>query len=188
MTVPKWLIPALAAVAALAVGLAAALFAVRFATPEDTVAHPVTIQAPVIAPVSETPSLSELVNGAEGDIPVSPITGSGEVIDPDSVPEGAIPDDIATLIDDLETADDPADVVPSGAAPAPSEPVGDPCADADPAGIDCPEGTPGTIFALDETCRRWLFAPREATTPNAPPLRRAPCGSWRTSMHPPPSP
>ncbi len=96
------------------------------------------------------PRSSELIDGAEGDIPVSPITGTGDAIDPDSVPEGAIPDDVATLIDALETADDPADALPAGAAPAPApaEPTGDPCADADPAGIDCPEGTPGTIVAL----------------------------------------
>lgn len=150
MTVPKWLIPVLAGVAALAVGVAAALFAVRFAEPERTVVEPQTIEAPVLAPiVDDGTTLEELVAGAGDEVPVSPTVGIRETIDPDSVPEGALPVEFADLLDELESADDPGDVVPPAAAPAPTEPTGDPCATGEAAEGECPAGTPGTIMALD---------------------------------------
>lgn len=148
MTVPKWLIPVLAAVAALAVGVAAALVAVRFATPETTRIEATTIEAPVLAPVSEELTLEELVAESGDEVPVSPTVAIGEAVDPDSVPEDAVPEELADLIDDLATADDPAEVLPPAAIPALAAPAGDPCA-SDAAGVDCPEGAPGTILALD---------------------------------------
>lgn len=151
MTVPKWLIPVLAGIAAIAVGVAAALFAVRFAAPEDSTVTPQTLDAPLLAPVASSPTLGELVDETEGDdIPVSGAYGVGTVIDPDSVPEGGVPADVAGLIRELETADDPADVLPEAGDTTPGAPVGDPCADAeDPEALGCPPGTPGTIHALD---------------------------------------
>jgi hypothetical protein len=146
MTVPKWLIPVLAAVAAIAVGVAAALFAVRFAEPETVLVAPELIEVPVLAPVADDIPLEEVVAAAGDEIPVSPTVTTEEVVDPDSVPEGAVPEELAALLDDLETADDPADVMPSPGAPASDTPTGDPCADAP--GDDCPEGAPGTIRAL----------------------------------------
>ena len=148
MTVPKWLIPVLAAVAALAVAAAAALFAVRFAAPETTRIETTTIEAPVLAPVSDDLTLEELVAASGDEVPVSPTIAIGEAVDPDSVPDDAVPEDLAELIDDLATADDPADVLPPAAIPAPEAPAGDPCVAAD-AGADCPEGAPGTILTLD---------------------------------------
>jgi hypothetical protein len=148
MTVPKWLIPVLAAVAALAVGAAAALFAVRFAAPETTRIETTTIEAPVLAPVSDDLTLEELVAESGDEVPVSPTIAIGEAVDPDSVPDDAVPEDLAELIDDLATADDPADVLPPAVVPAPDTPAGDPCATED-AAADCPEGAPGTILTLD---------------------------------------
>lgn len=146
MTAPRWLIPVLAAVAAIAVGVAAALFAVRFAEPETVRVAPELIEVPVLAPVADDIPLEEMMGAAGDDIPVSPTVATEEVVDPDSVPDGAIPADLAGLLDDLESADDPADVMPSPGAPASDAPTGDPCADAP--GDDCPEGEPGTIRAL----------------------------------------
>ena len=147
MTVPRWVIPALAAVAALAVGVAAALVASRFATPETARVESTTIEAPVLAPVSDDPTLEELVAEHGDDVPVSPTIAIGEAVDPDSVPEDAVPEELADLIEELATADDPADVLPPSAVPAAEAPAGDPCA-AEAAGADCPEGAPGTIRAL----------------------------------------
>lgn len=146
LTVPKWVIPALAVVAALAVGVAAALVAVRFATPATARVQAETIEVPVLAPVVDDVPLEELVATSGDDIPVSPTVSTTVVVDPDSVPEGAVPSDLADLLDELEAADDPADVMPSPGAPTSDAPTGDPCADA-PA-VDCPEGEPGTIRTL----------------------------------------
>lgn len=149
MTVPKWFIPLIAGIAAIAVGVAAALFATRFAAPETTTATPTTLDAPVLAPVAGSPTLEELVDQTEGDdIPISGVYGVETVVDPDSVPEGALPADVADLIDELGAADDPSEVLPEPAAS--DTPAGDPCADSDdPAALGCPFGTPGTIHALD---------------------------------------
>lgn len=147
MTVPRWVIPVLAAIAAVAVGVAAALFAVRFAAPETTRVEATTIEVPVVAPVSDEVTLEELVAESGDDVPVSPTIAIGEAIDPDSVPDGALPMALAELLDELEAADDPADVLPSAAAPASDAPPGDPCADVPSA--DCPPGEAGTIRTLD---------------------------------------
>lgn len=148
MTVPKWLIPALAAVAAIAVGVAAALFAVRFAAPEDVLVEPAQIEVPVLAPVTGDATLAETVAAEGDDIPISPTTAVDLVPDPAEIPEGALPADLVELLDTLDAADDPADVFPPGALGTPTGPAGDPCADAEAAGADCPEGAPGTILTL----------------------------------------
>ena len=145
MNLPRWVIPVVATVVAIAVGVTATLLAVRFAPPETARATAETIQVPVRAPVDDGITLEELV--AAGDqIPVSPTLGRHDVVDPDSVPEGAVPEELADLLDELDAADDPADAFPPAAAAAPGRPAGDPCADSD---TDCPEGAPGTIMTLD---------------------------------------
>lgn len=149
MNVPKWLIPVLATIAAVAVGVASALFAARFAPPETVTAVPELIDAPVLAPVDTEQTLQEVVDGAGGEVPVSPTLEIRETVDPASVPEDAIPAELAGLLDELAAADDPAEVIPPGAAPVPTEPAGDPCASSDAAGAECPPGTPGTIMTLD---------------------------------------
>ncbi|CAN5209593.1 hypothetical protein BH09ACT3_BH09ACT3_15350 [soil metagenome] len=147
MTLPRWVIPVVATVVAIAVAVTATLFAVRFAPPEMVRAAAETIEVPVLAPVDEAGSLEALVADAGDEIPVSPTIAVREVIDPDSVPEGALPESISSLLDDLAAADDPADVMPSGAGSIADAPTGDPCADVEEA--DCPEGAPGTIMTVD---------------------------------------
>ncbi|MEO5534659.1 MAG: hypothetical protein ABIR17_05950 [Pseudolysinimonas sp.] len=147
MTVPKWLIPVISVVAALAVGIAAALVGGLFAAPQSTTITAATIQAPVLAPVAGDQTLKELLDANPDDFPVSGTVGVGTAVDPDSVPSGVLPDDVSTLLDDLDNAPDPADVAPPGTDPTSPAPTGDPCAD-DPSGPECPTGIPGTILAI----------------------------------------
>src|SRR5690349_17081724 len=51
MTVPKWLIPVLAVIAAAGVAVAATLIGARFAPGETTIAQPETEIVPVLAPI-----------------------------------------------------------------------------------------------------------------------------------------
>lgn len=146
MNVPRWLVPTLAIVAAVAVGASATLLAARFAAPATVHAEPTMIEVPVLAPVAGDVPLEELLAEAGDEIPVSPTVGTEEVVLPGSVPEGAIPEELADLLDDLEAADDPADVLPPAAPPVPADPA-DPCADSTGA-LECPDGLAGTILAL----------------------------------------
>jgi hypothetical protein len=53
MTVPKWLIPVLAVIAAVAIGVAATLIGLRFAPVETVTAQPTTEIVPVLTPIAE---------------------------------------------------------------------------------------------------------------------------------------
>ncbi len=149
MMIPRWLIPALSVVAALAVAVAAVLIGIRFAAPSVTETAAGTVLAPVVAPVSlgGPPASGE---NPDGTLLVSDAVGERAV-----VPPGGQVDDSATynLIDTVAGAPDPTVgvIALSGDEPAPTP--GDPCSPAsgEPA-ADCPSGLHSTI--------RPLIAPR----------------------------
>ncbi|MCS0498595.1 hypothetical protein [Protaetiibacter mangrovi] len=145
---PRWLLPVVASGAAIVVGVTAAVVGAQFAAPETRAVAAPTVEVPVLAPVTSGLSLADTMAAAGDDgIPVSVETGTREVADAGAT-SPAIPDDLATLLDDLATADDPAEVPLSDDAGGivGGGPAGDPCADG---GADCPEGVPGTILPVD---------------------------------------
>lgn len=156
MTVPKWLIPVLAIVAAIAVGVTGWLVAVQLRPGPEAPPAPVIETLPVAGPVDAD---AEGDGGGEGDgddPAISPALGFEDVVVPsDDGSDGPDPR-LAGLIEDLGSADDPgagpAEIydgsdAPPGAAGEPGS--GDPCApiDGEPA-ADCPDGIHGTILAL----------------------------------------
>jgi hypothetical protein len=173
---PKWLIPAISIVVALAVGIAAVIFSGRFA-PADRVET--NIEAGTETTTLYGPSGygdDDVVDLPADALPASPEVGTIEVSnplpdDPDVTPledavdriaeGGAAGDDIPTIIEDESGAG-------AGAVEEPSTPAEDPCIAAD----DCPEGTvSGRIFALTAPPEYLLRArafPDEAMCPVAP--------------------
>jgi hypothetical protein len=154
MTVPKWLIPVICVIAALAVGVAASLFAVRFAPAAVPEASPPQVETvPVLAPV-EDPAAAFPAEGDEG-FEVSEATGTVDVVVPEDGTDRVI-EDLAAEADAIAGGslieDDPADDSPAPESPAggdPSIPVlSDPCdSDDPPADADC-DGIMSTVFAL----------------------------------------
>jgi hypothetical protein len=153
MTLPKWLLPTISVIVALAVGVAAVIVSGRFApavrvetnvetgTTTTTLYGPsgfgdddVTELPPGAFPVSPEVGTVEVSTGLPSDPGVTPLADAVERI----ADGGAAGDDIPTVLDD-ESA---------GSAPAgdePTSPAEDPCY----AGDDCPEGSiMGRIFAL----------------------------------------
>ncbi|HTN57718.1 MAG TPA: hypothetical protein VL043_05595, partial [Protaetiibacter sp.] len=111
MTVPKWLVPALAIVAALAVGVAATLLGRALATPDAVAVPSGTVVVPVLAPVPEPPHPSDDEPsagdpGEAGETPVSETVAEREITLPASDPD-AIDPALAALIDTLAEAADP---------------------------------------------------------------------------------
>lgn len=153
MTLPKWLLPAISVIVALAVGVTAVIVSGRF-VPADRVESNVetgTTTTTLYGPSGfGDDDVTELPEGA---FPLSPDLGTIEVstglpADPDVTPladaveriadGGAAGDDIPTVLDD-----ESAGAAPSGDEPA--APAEDPCY----AGDDCPPGSVmGRIFAL----------------------------------------
>jgi len=144
MTVPRWLVPVLAAVAALAVGVSAALLGAGFAPVRATQSAGDVETVPVLAPLPE---------GAAADA-VSEVVSETEVVvpDPDSA-SAPLPEDVAAVFGALAAAADPAmtlialdDEADPGAAPT----VDDLCAPRgdDPVAEDCPDGLRSTVLAL----------------------------------------
>src|SRR4051794_16924368 len=109
MIIPKWLLPVIAIIAALAVGVAAALISARFASTE-VAAHPgIQKNVPVIAP---------LAGGQKS----SPVTGSALVSEPGTRTGDPVSPSQRALIDAVISSPDPGhtiDVI-TGAAPADS--------------------------------------------------------------------
>lgn len=139
------------AVAAIAVGVAATLLAVQFATPpSDVLLAPATETAPVVEPIGQGAS------GAFGDIfDVSGATANTEIAASETAAD--FDEVMQRLIDALTESDDPGDAggasitvydesSPDGSAAGDD---GDPCA---PRDGDAPEGCPGglhsTVLAL----------------------------------------
>ena len=147
MTIPKWLLPVLAIVAAVAVGVAATLIGLRFQPQESVASTPETVTAPVLAPLTPVDNDDPGSGYIWG---LSDTLGTQDVAAPGVV----LPDlDLQGALDRFAAATDPAAELEAIAAdaetdPAP-DPAGDPCALADgtpPA--DCPPGVTGAIFAL----------------------------------------
>src|SRR4051794_33839485 len=100
MNIPKWLLPVIGVIAALAVGVAAVLVGMRFAppAPASSYAGPPTVTVPVLAPVDQSssvlddagetasPTPDETEGGDDPAIPVSDTVGEREVVEPDLEP------------------------------------------------------------------------------------------------------
>lgn len=166
MTIPKWLVPVLSIVAALAVGVAATVIGMRFASTDVQTSASQTRTAPLYAPVADGQTDSAQVGTQTGTLPGtdgSPISGSRQ-----------------QLINDVLKSADPAQTIrdettgtsssgSGSAAPTPATspaPAGDDCSPSSgepPAG--CPDGIHGAIFASHMIPPLWLNAAvRPATT------------------------
>jgi|GEM_PF-2728283 len=155
MTIPKWLLPVLSIVAALAVGTAATLIGMRFASVDVQSSPSKSVTAPLYAPVSDGQKNSSQIGTHTGTLPGtdgSPISGSRQ-----------------QLINDVLHASDPGEAIrrattgdssDGSAAPAPATspaPAGDDCSPASgapPAG--CPDGIHGAIFASHMIPPFWM--------------------------------
>ncbi|MEO8094140.1 MAG: hypothetical protein ABI632_04310 [Pseudolysinimonas sp.] len=151
MRIPKWLIPVIAIVAGLAIGVAAAFIGGRLTAPKPESA-PKVISVPILAPtaVGGTPT-SSLLN-PDG-INVSNQLGTGDVAAPGSGAIGPVDATVQAEIDALNAAGgvDPgdADSALAGAADDAPAPADDPCSPADGSDppADCPGGLHSAIFA-----------------------------------------
>ena len=152
MKLSKILRPLVTGVAALAVGIAATLVGVQFATPpSDVLFAPSTESAPVIEPVG-----FGAAGPGGGIFDVSDATANTEI----AVEGGAdaLAEVTSRLIDELSAADDPGDVGDSSitvydesspAGSAAGDDDGDPCAPREgEAPATCPDGLHSTVLAL----------------------------------------
>jgi hypothetical protein len=151
MNVPKWLIPVISIVAALAVGIAAVLIGIQFAA-SVVAEHPAIPEvAPVIAPIAvgltdeQTQSLID-----SGDAPGSSIVGSRLVTPPSDLPasgtDAAIFHEI-TVSGSGAAADESNGADSLAGTPEPT--ADDPCSTTDGSTPDgCPDGLHSAIFAL----------------------------------------
>jgi hypothetical protein len=171
VTVPKWLIPVIAVIAAIAVGIAAVMVGGLFVTPQrvESNVETGTTTTPLYGPsgFGDEDDLIELPEGAFG---ASPEVGTIEVSTGLPDDPGVTPLEEATeRIADGGAAGDDIPTVPvdeSTGAPAgdePSTPAVDPCLADDG---DCPEGSvESRIFALisppEYLVRVRAFAPTE---------------------------
>ncbi|MEO8527937.1 MAG: hypothetical protein ABI435_02560 [Pseudolysinimonas sp.] len=144
MTIPKWLLPAISIVAALALGIAGTLIGMRFAATETTTtpADAGTVQVPFIAPDGD---------GGSGSAP-------GEILGTQTVSKEIDTDGAQNPLDaavqEYAAGGAPADALADGSDPAsggadgstPTDPLVDPCIDG---GDPCPEGAiMSHIYAL----------------------------------------
>ncbi len=161
MTVPRWLIPVLAIVAALAVAVAATLIGTQLAAKPQ----PQTLTVPVLQPV-ETGDDGLPVEDRDGDpetLDISASSGDVEIIAPGTGVPGRYSAQVDARIDALVAAGgldeaSTSEAIASaddGAGPA----AGDPCSPADgtiPEG--CPMGMRGAIFGLVSPPALQVFA------------------------------
>lgn len=156
MTIPKWLLPVLSIVAALAVGVAATLLGMRFASADVQSSPSKTSTAPLYAPVTGS-GLSPAVGTQTGTLPGSsptPMTGARQQLINDVLHS---PDPAATIREET-TGGSAGSGGESGSAPAPA-PAADPCSPSSgepPAG--CPAGVHGAIYASHMIPPFWLNA------------------------------
>lgn len=150
MTIPKWLLPAIALVAAIAVALAAVLVGMRFAAPNHVDVAAPTVSAPILAPVNPAIALTDELD-QDGNPVGSPVLGNRDIPEPGSLPPDAISPEVDAALRLLEAADDPGATpeATTGAYPADGTAGGDPCAPADGSTPpdDCPGGLSSTILA-----------------------------------------
>jgi len=157
MTIPKWLLPVISIVAALAVGVAATLIGMRFASHDVQTSATKTVTAPVYAPVEPGQKLSRVVGEHTGTLPGtsgSPVSGSRQQLIHDVLHS---PDPAATIR--RETTGSGSDSGTSGApGTSPSTgTTGDGCSPSSgepPAG--CPDGIHGAIYASHMTPSFWM--------------------------------
>jgi hypothetical protein len=165
MTIPKWLLPVLSIVAALAVGVAATLIGMRFASAEVHASPSKTSTAPLYGPLAEGEADSPQIGTGTGTLPGtdgSPVSGSRRhLIDEvlrSSDPGGTVR--AATTGSDStgSSAGSSGGSAPAG-SPAPGGSAGDACSPPSgepPAG--CPDGIHGAIFASHMTPPLWVNA------------------------------
>ncbi len=161
MTIPKWLLPVISIVAALAVGVAATLIGMRFASHQVQATASKTVTAPIYAPVEPGQKLSAVVGEHTGTLPGtsgSPVNGSRR-----------------QLINDVLHSADPGETIrrettdgsgtgsgPSGSSGAPGTSpstgtTGDDCSPSSgepPSG--CPSGIHGAVFASHMIPPFWM--------------------------------
>jgi hypothetical protein len=168
MTIPKWLLPVISVVAAVAVGVALSIVGAHFAS-KQVADHPATTEKlPVLEPVASGPLTKAAVKLASaGKLPVSKVTGQATVVRPGASLGSTGLQQAVRRIADGHASGDGTDT-PAGSSTATSSPTAtpapttgspsgsgdnptsdDPCSPASrnpPAG--CPDGTlQGAIFA-----------------------------------------
>lgn len=166
MTVPKWLLPVIAVVAAVAVGVSLAIVGVNFASKQVAARPAGTVTLPVLAPVASGLSAKSAASqAAAGKLPVSKVTGQTTVVSSGaSLGSTGLQQAIRRVADGHASgdgADTPASSSSSTSTPeptsSPSGPSGDggsttandPCSPTDEKiPVGCPDGTlHGAIFA-----------------------------------------
>ncbi|MCU1440979.1 MAG: hypothetical protein JWP85_1976 [Rhodoglobus sp.] len=161
MTVPRWLIPVLSVITAVALAVAAAFIASSLTTdPAESdvpAAQAQTEMVPVLEPVPVGGDGLPLPD-SDGDpetIDSSPSNGATEIVSPGTGDEsdlGARTEARIDALDASEGLDDlgARDVLDSAGEGSPSAPS-DPCAPEDGASVEgCPDGLHGALFALTE--------------------------------------
>ncbi len=143
----RYLRPAIGIVATLALGVGGTLLGIHFAAPEVITAPATQVEAPVLAPI------------APGDeTAISQQTGTRTITNVGTTPTG-VPADLADLITEVSSADDPSLAVTEYRDEEAGAAAGDPCSPTDgTAPADCPDGLHSAIFALDAVRNQWVDA------------------------------
>ena len=143
MTIPKWLLPVISIVGALAVGVAATFIGLQFKPSETVATTPETVNAPILQPVDSDQSETEWTLSTTDGVDV--VTGPGGA----ASSEDPALDAIFERVSEANDAEAAVAALEADAADDPSSTGGDPCAPADDAGpADCPDGVTGTILPL----------------------------------------
>ena len=157
MTVPKWLVPLISVVAAIAIAIASVLIGMRFATHQLDSSPAGTQTVPILAPIaSGDEALPEDPSQAVGEQVVNRVGTSDE----NPV--------LRAVIDEIAAASDPASTIEEIGAEDPAEAAsGDPCAPVEgESPADCPEGLHGTVLELHHVRPVYItaqaFPPTEA--------------------------
>ncbi len=157
MTIPKWLLPVISIVAALAVGVAATLIGMRFASHDVQTLATKPVTAPLFAPVEPGQKSSSVVGQYTGTLPGtsgSPISGSRQQLIHDVLHSA---DPAATIRDETTGGSSGSSGTP-GAGTSPSTgTTGDDCSPSSgepPAG--CPDGIHGAVYASHMTPPFWM--------------------------------
>ncbi|MEO7722094.1 MAG: hypothetical protein ABIS08_09285 [Pseudolysinimonas sp.] len=157
MTIPKWLLPVLAVIAALAVAAAAVLIGTHFASPDIQLSPSKKAEVPVIAPLdnpSDKKGRSEIIGHTLVTLP-----GTNN------------PTLQQQLIDDVAGSTDPHGAIIHHGGGGSGAPAADPCAPATgPVPAGCPAGSTGRI--RPDLAPMWVnalaFAPAHSATPEDP--------------------
>jgi hypothetical protein len=160
MNVPKWLVPVIAVIAALAVAFAAVLIGTHFASPDIQLSPTKTAEIPVIAPLdnpTDKKGRSEVIGHTEVTLP-----GTSNP----TVPVGE-----QQLIDDVTGSTDPHGTIVHHGGGGGAGPAADPCSPpSGPVPAGCPAGTTGRI--RPDLAPMWVnalaFAPAHSATPEDP--------------------